>query len=372
LSSGTNGSAVSPASLERAQAAPWLEEIRRLAGSLGREVRIMEVCGTHTVSIRRAGLRSLLPENVRLLSGPGCPVCVTPAGYIDLALSLLDQPDLVVATFGDMLKVPGASGSSLSSRMGSGRLRILYSPAELPALARAGARPVVFLGVGFETTAPTVAAAFLQAAREDIRNLYLFAAFKTVPPALRALLADPESRLDGFLLPGHVSAILGLEPYRFLEQPGGLPGAVTGFEPLDLLRGILDLLRQIAAGTHRIENSYPRVVRPRGNPRAREVLAELLEPEDALWRGLGPIPASGLRLRQPFRTLDASARFDLPPVWNSEPPGCGCARVLLGRLEPEACPLFGRSCTPESPIGPCMVSSEGSCAAAFRYGEVRT
>jgi hydrogenase expression/formation protein HypD len=372
LSSGTNGSAVSPASLERAQAAPWLEEIRRLAGSLGREVRIMEVCGTHTVSIRRAGLRSLLPENVRLLSGPGCPVCVTPAGYIDLALSLLDQPDLVVATFGDMLKVPGASGSSLSSRMGSGRLRILYSPAELPALARAGARPVVFLGVGFETTAPTVAAAFLQAAREDIRNLYLFAAFKTVPPALRALLADPESRLDGFLLPGHVSAILGLEPYRFLEQPGGLPGAVTGFEPLDLLRGILDLLRQIAAGTHRIENSYPRVVRPRGNPRAREVLAELLEPEDALWRGLGPIPASGLRLRQPFRALDASARFDLPPVWNSEPPGCGCARVLLGRLEPEACPLFGRSCTPESPIGPCMVSSEGSCAAAFRYGEVRT
>jgi hydrogenase expression/formation protein HypD len=363
---------LSPASSERALAAPWLEEIRRLAGSLGREVRIMEVCGTHTVSIRRAGLRSLLPENVRLLSGPGCPVCVTPAGYIDLALSLLDQPDLVLATFGDMLKVPGASGASLASRLGSGRLRILYSPAELPRLARGAAGPVVFLGVGFETTAPTVAAAFLQAAREGIDNLYLFAAFKTVPPALRALLSDPESRLDAFLLPGHVSAILGLEPYRFLEKAGGLPGAVTGFEPLDLLQGILALLRQLAAGTRRIQNAYPRVVRPGGNPRAREVLAELLEPEDALWRGLGLIPGSGLRLRERYRGLDAAARFGLPPVWNSEPPGCGCARVLLGRLEPEGCPLFGRSCTPESPIGPCMVSSEGSCAAAFRYGEVRT
>jgi hydrogenase expression/formation protein HypD len=308
---------------------------------------------------------------VRLLSGPGCPVCVTPAGYIDIALSLLDRPGLVLATFGDMLKVPGASGSSLVSRLGSGRLRILYSPAELPALARGASGPVVFLGVGFETTAPTVAAAFLQAAREGVDNLFLFAAFKTVPPALRALLADKESRLDAFLLPGHVSAVLGLEPYRFLEGPGGLPGAVTGFEPLDLLEGILALLRQLRAGTHRVENAYARVVRPGGNHRAREVLAELLEPEDALWRGLGLIPGSGLRLRESYRRLDAAARFELPAVWNSEPPGCGCVWVLLGRLEPEACPLFGRACTPEEPVGPCMVSSEGSCAAAFRYGEVR-
>jgi hydrogenase expression/formation protein HypD len=362
---------LSPESPERALAASRLQEIRRLAESLGREVRIMEVCGTHTVSIRQAGLRSLLPQNVRLLSGPGCPVCVTPAGYIDLALSLLDRPDLVLATFGDMLKVPGASGVSLASRLGSGRLRILYSPAELPELARTASGPVVFLGVGFETTAPTVASAFLQAARQGIDNLYLFAAFKTVPPALRALLADPESRLDAFLLPGHVSAILGLEPYRFLEQSGGRPGAVTGFEPLDLVEGILAVLRQLAAGTRRVENAYARVVRPGGNPRAREVMAELLEPEDALWRGLGAIPGSGLRLRERYRGQDAAVRFGLPPVWNSEPAGCGCARVLLGRLEPEACPLFGRACTPESPVGPCMVSSEGSCAAAFRYGEVR-
>jgi len=230
---------------------------------------------------------------------------------------------------------------------------------------------VVFLGVGFETTAPTVAAAFLQAAREGIGNLFLYAAFKTVPPALRALLSDPQIRLDAFLLPGHVSAVLGLEPYRFLEQPGGLPGAVTGFEPLDLLEGILALLRQLSAGRRRVENAYARVVRPEGNPRARQVLAELLEPEDALWRGLGTIAGSGLGLRERYRGFDAATRFGLPAMWNSEPAGCGCARVLLGRLTPEDCPLFGRACTPESPIGPCMVSSEGSCAAAFRFGEAR-
>ena len=362
---------MSPAASDHSRAGPLLEEIRRLAATLHREVRIMEVCGTHTVSIRRAGLRSLLPENVRLISGPGCPVCVTPAGYIDLALSLLDRPGLVLATFGDMLKVPGACGQALASRLGSGRLRILYSPAELPSLARGTDAPVVFLGVGFEATAPTVAAAFLQAAREGIGNLFLYAAFKTVPPALRALLADPQIRLDAFLLPGHVSAVLGLEPYRFLEEAGGLPGAVTGFEPLDLLEGILALLRQLSAGRRRVENAYARVVRPEGNPRARQVLAELLEPEDALWRGLGIIAGSGLGLRERYRGFDAATRFGLPAMWNSEPAGCGCARVLLGRLTPEDCPLFGRACTPESPIGPCMVSSEGSCAAAFRFGEAR-
>jgi hydrogenase expression/formation protein HypD len=329
----------------------------------------MEVCGTHTVAIRRAGLRSLLPDNIRLISGPGCPVCVTPAGYIDLALSLLDRPGLVLATFGDMLKVPGASGASLASRLGTGRLRILYSPSELPRLARESGKPVVFLGVGFETTAPTIAAAFLEAAREGIRNLYLYTAFKTVPPALRALLSDPEARLDAFLLPGHVSAILGLEPYGFLEAPGGRPGVVTGFEPLDLLDGIRAALRQLSAGSQRVENAYARVVRAGGNPRERQIMDELLEPEDALWRGLGSIPGSGLRLRQQYAGFDAAQRFAMPPMWNSEPAGCGCALVLMGRLEPEACPLFGRRCTPENPVGPCMVSSEGSCAAAFRYGE---
>lgn len=352
----------------RRQAEPLLEEIRKLSGALGREVRLMEVCGTHTVSIRRAGLRSLLPANLRLISGPGCPVCVTPAGYIDGALSLLDQPGLLLATFGDMVKVPGTSGRSLVGRLGSGRLRILYSPAELPELARRTEGPVVFLGVGFETTTPTVAAAFLQAAQAGIRNLFLYPAFKTVPPALRALPASPDCAVDAFLLPGHVSAVLGLEPYRFLEGPGGIPGAVTGFEPLDLLAGILSVLRQLAAGGRQLVNAYPRAVRPDGNPRARQVMAELLEPADALWRGLGEIPASGMVLRAKYRSMDAERRFGLPPLWNAEPPGCGCARVLQGILEPEHCPLFGRACTPEAPVGPCMVSTEGSCAAAYRYG----
>jgi hydrogenase expression/formation protein HypD len=352
-------------------AEPLLAAIRQTAGSLGREVRLMEVCGTHTVAIRRSGLRSLLPENIRLISGPGCPVCVTPAGYIDNALSLLELPDLVLASFGDLLKVPGASGRSLSRYLGGGRLKIVYSPGELLELAGTAPGPVVFLGIGFETTVPAVASAFLRAASRGIGNLFLYPAFKTVPPALKALLDNPDRGLDGFLLPGHVSVVIGLEPYRFLEAPGGVPGVVTGFEPLDLLEGILALLRQLSAGTRRVENAYPRAVRPEGNPRAREVMEGLLEPADALWRGLGRIAASGLELRPEFQGLDAARRFGLPPMWNAEPAGCGCAEVLQGLEEPESCPLFGKACTPEAPVGPCMVSSEGACAAAYRYGAIR-
>jgi hydrogenase expression/formation protein HypD len=331
----------------------------------------MEVCGTHTVAIRRSGLRSLLPPNIRLISGPGCPVCVTPAGYIDNALSLLDLPDLTLATFGDLVKVTGSSGQSLSRHLGGSRLRVLYSPGELLELARTAGGPVIFLGIGFETTVPAVASAFLRAATQGLSNLFLYPAFKTVPPALKALLLNPDRSLDGFLLPGHVSVIIGLEPYRFLEAPGGVPGVVTGFEPLDLLEGILALLRLLAAGTRRVENAYSRAVRPEGNPKAREVMAAMLEPADALWRGLGRIAASGLELRPEFRGFDAARRFGLPPMWNYEPAGCGCAEVLQGLEEPERCPLFGRTCTPESPVGPCMVSSEGACAAAYRYGGIR-
>jgi len=357
-----------PRQEERRLAEPLIGAIRRASGKLGREVRLMEVCGTHTVAIRRSGLRSLLPPNIRLISGPGCPVCVTPAGYIDNALALLERRGPTLASFGDLLKVPGASGGSLSGHLGGGRLRVLYSPAELLELARSSGGPVVFLGIGFETTVPAVAAAFLRAAEQGLDNLFLYPAFKTVPPALGALLRGPGRNLDGFLLPGHVSVILGLEPYRFLEAPGGVPGVITGFEPLDLLRGILALVRQLAEGTRRVENAYERAVRPEGNPKAREVMSRLLEPADALWRGLGLIPESGLELRPGFAGFDAARRFGLPPVWNSEPAGCGCAEVLQGLQEPERCPLFGRACAPESPVGPCMVSSEGACAAAYRYG----
>jgi hydrogenase expression/formation protein HypD len=356
---------------DRRLAAPLLEEIERTAAGIPRTVRIMEVCGTHTVAIRRSGVHSLLPQNVLLVSGPGCPVCVTPTSYIDNALHLLDTSKATIVSFGDMLKVPGSDGRNLAGHLGSGRVRIVYSPAELLPIARDSADAVVFLAIGFETTIPTVAAAFLQAHRAGIENLFLYTAFKTVPPALRALLASPERNLEGFLLPGHVSVIIGEQPYLFLEAPGGVPGVITGFEPLDLLEGISAVLKQIARGERRVQNTYTRAVRPGGNPKARGLMEELLEPVDALWRGFGRIPASGLALRPAFRKADAREYFSLPPLRNVEPPGCLCAQVLQGLVLPRECTLFGKRCTPETPVGPCMVSSEGTCAASFRYGEAK-
>ncbi len=377
----------------RELARPLVREIRELAESLDREMRIMEVCGTHTVALRRSGIHSFLPDNVRMISGPGCPVCVTPTGYIDNALALLEEKDCVIATFGDMLKVPGSEGRSLSRYMGTGRVRIVYSPAELIEMAREAdgqsggsirlqpggfirlqsdgspAKSVVFLGIGFETTIPAIASVFLNTGELGIENLYLYTAFKTVPLALRALLKAPDRHFDAFLLPGHVSVILGTEPYEFLKQPGGVPGVITGFEPIDLLSGILAVLRLLAAGENRVENAYPRAVRKEGNPRARAVMNRLLYPVDELWRGLGVIPLSGMQLKPEFAALDAAGRFDLPEIRDFDPPGCSCAQVIQGKLLPYQCPLFGRPCTPEKPIGPCMVSSEGSCAAHFRYGD---
>jgi len=354
------------------------DDIRRLAGRIPRRVRIMEVCGTHTVSLRRSGIHSLLPENVSLISGPGCPVCVTPTGYIDNALRLADEKDVLIATFGDMLKVPGREGRSLSDLASERRVRILYSPAELPRLASETNGPVVFLGIGFETTIPTVASVFLQARRSEISNLYLYTAFKTVPGALKALLADPEHRIDGFLLPGHVSVIIGRRAYLFLERQGGVPGVIAGFEPVDMLLGISRLLAQLASsregartesGYPRVENAYPRAVREDGNGKARAVMDELLEPRDDRWRGLGMIPASGMGLRPEHRALDAAVVFGLPEPESYDPPGCLCARVIQGKAVPPECGLFGTRCTPDRPVGPCMVSSEGTCAAYLRYGD---
>ena len=353
----------------RRLAKPLLDDIESTAAAISRTVRIMEVCGTHTVAIRRSGVHSLLPGNVHLVSGPGCPVCVTPTSYIDNALKLLDNTDTTVVSFGDMLKVPGSDGRNLAGRLGNGRVRIVYSPTELLPIARDAVADVVFLAIGFETTIPTVAAAFLEARRQGLNNLFLYTAFKTVPPALRALLSSPDRNLDGFLLPGHVSIIIGQQPYSFLEEPGGVPGVITGFEPLDLLQGIAAVLKQIAAGEQRVENTYTRAVRPAGNPKAREIMERTLEPADALWRGFGRIPASGLALRQGFQDGDAQRHFSLEPLYNAEPPGCACAQVLQGQVLPVDCALFGKRCTPETPVGPCMVSSEGTCAASFRYGD---
>jgi hydrogenase expression/formation protein HypD len=348
-----------------------VSEIESVTARIGRTVRLMEVCGTHTVELRKQGIQSLLPRRVTLVSGPGCPVCVTPSGYIDNAMQLVSEGRAQVATFGDLMKVPGASGRTLSSLAGTGRVRLVYSPRELVEIARGSGLPVVFLAVGFETTVPTIVSALLEARDRGVDNLFLYTAFKTVPPALRFLLSNPEHGIDGFLLPGHVSVIIGADAYAFLERAGGRPGVITGFEGLDMLLGILGLLRQIERGESSVQNAYPRAVRAEGNPRALELIARTLETRSDTWRGLGPIPGAALGLQSWLAESDAEKEFDIPPAEDREPPGCFCSRVIAGMSTPPQCALFGTRCTPDDPVGPCMVSSEGTCSAYFRYGGAR-
>ena len=356
---------------ESSLARQLVSEIRAVTAKIGRPVRLMEVCGTHTVELRKQGIQSLLPPEVILVSGPGCPVCVTPSGYIDNAIALVTGDRADVATFGDLMKVPGASGRTLSSYAGTGRVRLVYSPHELVEIARGRDRPVVFLAVGFETTVPTILSALLEAREQGVHNLFLYTAFKTVPPALRFLLANPEHGLDGFILPGHVSIIIGSEAYAFLEGDGGRPGVITGFEGLDMLIGILELLRQVSRGERRVQNAYTRAVKAAGNPLAQELIHRTLEPRSETWRGLGPIPGAALGLRDWLSEADAEKALDIPPPVDREPPGCLCSRVIAGMSTPVQCALFGKRCTPDEPVGPCMVSSEGTCAAYFRYGSTR-
>ena len=334
-------------------------------------MKIMEVCGTHTVAIARNGLRDVMPENIKLLSGPGCPVCVTANRDIDTAIEMARQPGVMITTFGDMIKVPG-SYSSLQREKADGRdIRIVYSP--LDAIDLAVNNPesmVVFLGVGFETTAPAIASAIETAHRRGITNFAVLSMHKTVPGALGALVNDPEVKVQGLILPGHVSTIIGLEPYRFLAEDYRVPGVITGFEPNDVLSGILMLARQIAAGTASIEIAYNRNVHAEGNPTARAKMDEVFEPTDAEWRGLGVIPGTGLKIRTSFARYDALERVPVTPPEPREIPGCQCGDVLRGVTLPFECRLFGKGCTPEHPIGPCMVSSEGSCAAYYRYTDL--
>jgi hydrogenase expression/formation protein HypD len=353
---------------ERQLAGMLVAEIEKSAGRIGRPVRIMEVCGTHTVELRKQGIHSLLPRSVTLISGPGCPVCVTPTGYVDNALALAESKAAVIASFGDMLRVPGSSGRTLSSAAGRGGVKLVYSPSDLLEIAAGMQGPLVFLAVGFETTIPTIISVLMEARERGIGNLSLYTSFKTVPPALRFLLANPEHGIDGFLLPGHVSVIIGSEAYDFLENDGGRPGVVTGFDALDMLLGILLVLRQISGGLNKVENAYPRAVKPGGNPRARELMARMLEPRDEAWRGLGVIPGASLGLRGDLAEADAERIFSLPATRDVEMPGCICSRVVAGMAVPPECGLFGTRCTPDDPVGPCMVSSEGTCAAYFRYG----
>lgn len=342
----------------------------RIAAVSRRPMRLMEVCGTHTMSIFRHGIRSLLPEAVSLLSGPGCPVCVTAQADIDAFIALAREPEVTVATFGDLMRVPGTESSLQLERADGADIRIVYSTFDAVTLAKQHPeRKVVFLGVGFETTAPTVAAAILAAKEQGVDNFFVFSAHKTVPPALAALMGLPGVALDGFILPGHVSVIIGEEGYRPFFERFQIPCVITGFEPVDILQGICRLAEQVQAGTPALENAYPRAVSAEGNEKARQLLETVFEPSGAVWRGLGGIGRSGLKIRQPFADVDAGRRFDLILPEPIAPKGCACEDILTGAKTPPQCPLFRKVCTPLDPVGPCMVSSEGTCAAYYRFSE---
>ena len=332
------------------------------------EVNLMEVCGTHTVAIARNGFRDILPEGVNLISGPGCPVCVTANKDIDAVIALSRIPGVIITTFGDMTRVPGSTSSLNKEKAAGADIRIVYSP--LDALKVAGENPdneIVFVGVGFETTTPLIAATIKRAAAMGLSNFSVCGIHKTMPNTLDVLVNDPEVKLTALILPGHVSTIIGIEPYRFLAEKYGVPGVVTGFEPLDVLQGIAMLMRQLAEGRAEIENGYSRGVRDEGNPAAVAAIAEVFEPCDASWRGLGMIPGSGYAIRGEFSQFDAIKKLCPEVEETIEPKGCRCGDVLRGIMTPKECPLFNTGCSPEHPVGPCMVSSEGSCAAFYKY-----
>jgi hydrogenase expression/formation protein HypD len=333
-----------------------------------RPVRLMEICGTHTVAIFRSGLRELLPEAIRLISGPGCPVCVTAAEDIDRAIWLAQQPGVILTTFGDLVRVPGSSSSLQWERSQGSDVRIVYASFDALEIARLHPdREVVLIGIGFETTAPTVAAAIKQAATLGLNNFSVLSAHKLLPPAMEALLQAEDVHLDGFLCPGHVSTVIGAQAYQDVARRHRIPCVIAGFEPLDVLQGITMLVDQLASGRAEVEIQYRRAVSWQGNVQARAILDEVFIPADTSWRGLGTIPSSGLQVRDRWHQFDAAQRFAMPTISVAEHPGCRCGEVLRGVLQPHQCPLFRKVCTPEQPLGPCMVSSEGTCGAYYRY-----
>lgn len=335
----------------------------------GPPARLMEVCGTHTMAIARHGIRPLIAPRVTLISGPGCPVCVTPDGYIDAAIALGRENGTIIATFGDMLKVPG-SASSLEKERGTGAdVRVVYSPLDAVEIAAGNpGREVVFLGVGFETTAPAIGGAIRSAALRGVRNFSVLSSVRTIPGAMDALASDPGVRIQGFLCPAHVSTIIGASAYRPLVETRRIPCVVAGFEPLDILYGIRLLLAQLAEGRAEVENEYARVATEGGNRKAQELIGEVFTPCDIGWRGIGVIPGTGLRIADRYADHDAQRKFGLTVPESGKPTPCRCGDVLKGMIAPTDCPLFGTACTPDDPVGPCMVSSEGTCAAYFKYG----
>lgn len=341
-------------------------QVKRLGGfGFQRTVKIMEVCGTHTVAIHRYGIHKLLPQEVKLVSGPGCPVCVTPDSYIDEAVFLARQ-GYVITTFGDMIKVPGTESSLEKERAAGADVRIVYSPLDVLKIAEETDKQVVFLSVGFETTTPGIAVTIQAALEKKLENFSILTANRLVPPALKALVGS-EAKIDGFLLPGHVSTMLGQVGYQFLEDLN-VPGVISGFEPVDMVDSIIRLLAMIKKEEGRVINNYKRVVRDEGNPKSNAIVDTVFETVDAQWRGIGMMPLSGLQLRETYAGFDVRKRVDIQTPEPNPHTGCKCGDVLKGLMEPPLCPLFKNGCTPDSPIGPCMVSSEGSCSAWYKYG----
>lgn len=348
--------------------ASYSQTLLQAIRSTSREVSLMEVCGTHTMAIARSGIRELLPPNIRLLSGPGCPVCVTSQGDIDTVIELVRQKEVILLTFGDMMRVPGTRSSLQEERSRGADVRVVYSPLEALKIARSNPdREVVFLGIGFETTVPAVAVTLEEAREAGLDNFSLFSLHKLVAPALELIMSDPEIRVDGLICPGHVTAVTGLKHYEALAQNYGKPCVVTGFEALDILEGIVMLLHQMQNSLAKAEIQYKRVVKPEGNPAAMDAIWRVFQTAPSRWRGLGMIPDSGLQLRDEYAAMDARRKFNLPEMEDVPIKGCICGAVLTGKKIPIDCALFGRSCTPLEPVGPCMVSQEGACAAYYRY-----
>jgi hydrogenase expression/formation protein HypD len=356
----------------------YLEEYRdpQLAGKIvariktlsRKQIRLMEVCGTHTMAIFKSGIRSLLPETISLLSGPGCPVCVTDQNEIDACIKLSRIDNVIVATFGDLLRVPG-SDSSLQKEQAKGRdIRMVYSTFDALDIARKNpGKQIVFLGIGFETTAPTVAASILSAKEMRIDNYSVFSVHKRVPPALTALMETEQVTIDGFLLPGHVSVIIGTRAYNPFFEKYHAPCVIAGFEPADILQAILTLVEQLETDTPKLTNSYRRAVATDGNVKAQEIMGDIFETVDVNWRGIGTIAKSGFKIRKKFASYDAETLFDMEVAETTVQKGCACGEILMGLKIPSECALYKKRCTPMDPVGPCMVSSEGTCAAYYRY-----
>ncbi|MEV5826562.1 hydrogenase formation protein HypD [Spirillospora sp. NPDC052242] len=353
------------------------ERARMLSGRIaalcepGRLYKFMEVCGGHTHTIYKHGLEDYLPETVQLVHGPGCPVCVIPMGRVDDAIAIArDHPDVILTSFGDMMRVPGGAGSFLDAKAAGADIRMVYSPLDALKIAKRNPeRRVVFMAIGFETTAPSTAMTVLRAAADGVRNFSVFCNHVTIIPGIKAILDSPDLRLDGFLGPGHVSTVIGCRPYGFIAGDYGKPLVCAGFEPLDVLQSVHMLMEQLAEGRCEVENQYARVVPWDGNPRALDAIATVMEPRPYFeWRGLGFISHSALRMRDAYARFDAERLFDLPGVRVADPKACQCGEVLKGVLKPWECKVFGTACTPETPIGTCMVSSEGACAAYYNFG----